>query len=308
MVSWRTRPVAVVDCDGEGVTDDDLPAPASTGRHRTLRPWAVVVVAVALVAGGAFVARQLRPVETYGATIVSTQVHSDLLDRDLEQITVLPAGFRKADRRPLLVLLHGRGDSPAGRANGALMEALASAGDAAPAVLLANGGEASYYHDRDDGPWGSYVVDELIAVTVTRYGLNRSRVVYAGISMGGYGALEMVRASAQRQCGVAAMAPALWPSASQTPDGAFDDAEDFVSHDVYGAVADDPAALHGTPVFLVVGEDDPFAPITTRLADRLRAGPSKVEFHTAPGGHDSAFWDAHAREVVAWAASRSARC
>jgi enterochelin esterase-like enzyme len=292
-----------VDCDGEGVTDDDLPAPASTGRHRTLRPW-VVVVAVGLVVGGAFVARQLRPVETYGATIVSTQVHSDLLDRDLEQVTVLPAGFRKADRRPLLVLLHGRGDSPAGRANGALMEALASAGEAAPVVLLANGGEASYYHDRDDGPWGSYVVDELIPATVTRYGLNRSRVVYAGISMGGYGALEMVRASGQRQCGVAAMAPALWPTAAQTPDGAFDDAEDFASHDVYGAVA----ALHGTPVFLVVGEEDPFAPITTALVDELRPGPSKVEFQTAPGEHDAGFWDAHTDEVVQWAARRLARC
>ena len=75
-----------------------------------------------------------------------------------------------------------------------------------------------------------------------------------------------------------------------------------------GAATDEPAALQGTPVYLVVGEDDPFRDTTAALADALRPGPSPVELVTAPGGHDAAFWDAHMGEVVSWLSGRLTRC
>ncbi len=219
------------------------------------RPVATIALAVAAVVAVIGVQRW-RPLDTRGANVVREQVPSALLGRDLEQIVVLPRGFRRADQRPLVVLLHGRGDSPGGRLNTPLMEALEAAGDDAPAVLIANGGESSYYHDRDDGPWRSYLADELVSATVSRFSLDPSRVAYAGISMGGYGALEQVRQSGSRQCAVAAIAPALFETAAQTPAGAFDDAEDFAAADVLGAAVEDPDALHGTPVYLSVGEQD----------------------------------------------------
>ena len=186
-------------------------------RAQPRRPTAWVLVAVvALVVVGVLVVRSrlVGSLDLHGATVVREEVHSALLDRDLEQITVLPSGFRKTDHRALVVLLHGRGDAPAGRVNTALTAALDAAGKRAPVVLLANGGESSYYHDRDDGPWGSYLSEELIAATVSRFSLDQSRIAYAGISMGGAGALELVHQSSARQCGVAALAPALWRAAS----------------------------------------------------------------------------------------------
>jgi S-formylglutathione hydrolase FrmB len=267
----------------------------------------LALVAV-LVVGWLGWSRSTGSPDTLGATILRERTHSELLDRDLEQVIALPEGFSKADRRGLLVLLHGRGDSPAGRANAALLAALGAGGPRAPVVLVANGGEASYYHDRADGPWGSYLSEELIPATVARFGLNSSRIAFAGISMGGFGALEQVRLSGERQCGVAAMAPALWDDAAKTPAGAFDDADDFAAHDVLGAVGDDPSALHGTPVFLVVGQDDPFRATTAALAAALEPGPSRVEHVVAAGGHDGAFWDAHTGAVVAWLSKQLARC
>jgi S-formylglutathione hydrolase FrmB len=271
--------------------------------------WLVAAACVLTVAGVAtLLSAGGRTVDTHGATVVHERVHSALLDRDLEQVVVLPKGFSKTDRRGLLVLLHGRGDSPAGRVTTALLTALAAAGPRAPVVLIAHGGEASYYHDRADGPWVSYLSEELIPATVSRFRLDGSRIAYAGISMGGFGALELVRQSGERQCGVAAMAPALWDAAAKTPAGAFDDPDDFAAHDVLGAVSDDPSALHGTPVLLMVGEDDPFREATAALADALEHGPTRVEHVVAPGGHDGAFWEGHTDEVVAWLSEQLARC
>lgn len=243
-----------------------------------------------------------------GAGIVRERFHSDLLARDLEQIVVLPRGFDESDRRPLLVVLHGRGDSPAGRLNDPLLAALAAAGDDAPVVLLANGGESSYYHDRSDGPWGAYLSDELIPDVVERFSLDGRRTAVAGISMGGFGALEWVRRSGQRQCAVAAMAPALWANAADTPAGAFDDAEDFEEHDLLGEVGADAAALHSTPVYLTVGTDDPFRASTAELAAALEEGGTPVQHVVAEGGHNSQFWDGQIDEVMRWVDERLARC
>ena len=289
--------------DGQ-MPDLGPPGPATPDRWRLL-----AVAAIGVVTALAVIVTQVRgQADTHGSQVVRDTVLSDQHDRYLEQVWVLPPGFERSDRRGLLVLLHGRGDSPAGRANPALTAALADAGDRAPVVLIANGGDHSYYHDRDDGPWGSYIVRELIPSTIERFGVDGSRVVFAGISMGGFGALELTRASGARACAVAALAPALWHDAAQTPEGAFDDAADFAEHDVLGAATADPAALHGTPLYLAVGEDDPFLQTTTELASALQRGQSRVLLRIAPGGHDAEFWDGHIDEVVRWAVDGLADC
>lgn len=91
-----------------------------------------------------------------------------------------------------------------------MMTALDGAGRDAPVVLLANGGDHSFYHDRRDGPWGSYVLHELLPATVQEYSLDPGRVAFAGISMGGFGALHLATRVRQAPCGVASIAPALW--------------------------------------------------------------------------------------------------
>ena len=58
-------------------------------------------------------------------------------------------------RRELLVFLHGRSSGPASNLRQPLFDALHDLAGRAPDVLLADGGDHSYWHDRSDGMWGT---------------------------------------------------------------------------------------------------------------------------------------------------------
>jgi S-formylglutathione hydrolase FrmB len=245
-----------------------------------------------------------------GQRVEHTTFHSRLLKRDLEQVVALPKGFSTSQHRPLLVFLHGRKSHPSSPGNRHVTEALAGLGDDpnAPVVLFANGGTHSYFHDRRDGKWGSYVTTELVPDVIHRYHLDASRVAYAGISMGGYGALELTRESRHRACAVVGIAPALWARGGDSAPGAYDDAADFAAHDVLGAVRADTDALHGTPVWLAGGDQDPFHAGTDAMAAALRGGSSSVVRRRGAGGHDGGYWNSQFAPMMRWVAARFATC
>src|SRR3954452_21161848 len=97
---------------------------------------------------------------THGARIVPFDVRNRLLRGLPGQILVLPRGWGRGG--PLLVLLHGRSSSPSSFLSDAFLGGLAALGRRAPAVALLDGGDHSYYHDRADGAWGSYVLREAL--------------------------------------------------------------------------------------------------------------------------------------------------
>ena len=103
--------------------------------------------------------------------------HSRFLHRDLREIRVLPARHGNWT----LVLLHGRSSGPSSYLSQPFFDALHDLGRRAPVVLLLDGGDHSYWHNRAGGAWGSMVLDEAIP--------RRGQVAIGGISMGGYGAL-----------------------------------------------------------------------------------------------------------------------
>ncbi|MCW2921593.1 MAG: putative esterase [Thermoleophilia bacterium] len=233
---------------------------------------------------------------------------SKVLRQKLPQIIVLPAEFEEEQRRPLLVFMHGRNSHPKTLLNDELTDALARTGGNAPVVLLANGGEHSYYHDRADGKWGTYISKELVGEVVRKYHLDPDRIGYAGISMGGYGAFELTREADKQLCGVAGLAPALWQSSGESAPGAFDDAEDFNAHDPLAAARADKDAFHGTPVFLAGGADDPFRAGTDAMAGALDGGPSTVVRRRGAGGHNALYWNPQFRPMIDWFAKRFANC
>jgi predicted esterase len=92
-------------------------------------------------------------------------------------------------RRPLLVLLHGRGMEPKDLLWEELYAELERLGDRAPALLLVDGGESSYYHDRRDFAWGTHTLATVEAAE--RELETNGRIAIGGISMGGFGALDL---------------------------------------------------------------------------------------------------------------------
>jgi aminodeoxyfutalosine deaminase len=139
----------------------------------------------------------------------------------------------KRHGRWLLVLLHGKSASPSQFLSQPFFDTLATPGRRAPYVLLLDGGDDSYWHDRADGKWGSMVVREAIPAGVVH---TREHHVAAdaigGISMGGYGAL-LLASRYPGFCAVGVQSPALWTSPGATAPGAFDDAADYGRNDVF---------------------------------------------------------------------------
>jgi S-formylglutathione hydrolase FrmB len=215
----------------------------------------------------------------------------------LEHRVLVPE--RAGDRPPLLVLLHGRGGGPEGMVSDALTDALDAAGDRAPIVLLPDGGESSYWHNRDDGAWTRMVMREAIPAAIERFDADPRRIAIGGISMGGFGALHLAAAFPDRFCAVGAHSPAIFPDGASSAEGAFDDAEDFDRHDLLKRA---PQIPPGT--WIDIGDDDPFAAAVKTLVERMRL----PRFHPWPGGHDGDYWNAHTDEYVRFYARELARC
>src|SRR5438105_2221977 len=97
---------------------------------------------------------------THGSQVVHFALHSTLVGRKLDEILVTAPGGGRG--RFLLVWLHGRSAPPSSSLSDSFFDALRRLGRRAPDVLLANGGDHSYWHDRADGRWGSYVLREAI--------------------------------------------------------------------------------------------------------------------------------------------------
>ncbi|MFN2471184.1 MAG: alpha/beta hydrolase-fold protein [Gaiellaceae bacterium] len=168
---------------------------------------------------------------------------------------VVPGGSR---RPALLVLLHGRSMDPADLLWPELMAEHTRLGARAPALLVVDGGEASYYHDRRDFRWGTHVLRFAIPAARRALHSDPAREAIGGVSMGGFGALDLARLRARPFCAAGGHSPALWRTAGETSEGEFDDAEVIARHDLIRAAHEDADLFHGAPVWLGAGTDDPF--------------------------------------------------
>jgi S-formylglutathione hydrolase FrmB len=169
-------------------------------------------------------------------------------------------------------------------------------------VVFANGGNHSYYHDRSDGHWGSYILDEVIPAAVRKYDLVSRRVAIGGFSMGGFGALDLARF--RRFCAVGGHSAAMWRTGGETPQGAFDDAEDFERNDLIEAAAANPHLYGDAKVWIDVGTEDPFRRADEELARQL----SGERFVLWKGGHDFSHFEHEAPRVMKFYSDALADC
>jgi enterochelin esterase-like enzyme len=243
-----------------------------------------------------------------GARIGRFELRSSAVRRTLLPLIVRPAGAREGERRPLLVLLHARGMPPEFFLADGVFEGLRAAGRRAPFLALVDGGAEAPWHDRRDGAWGRMVVDEAVPAAAGRLGADARRVAIGGISLGGFGALNLALARPRRFCAVGAHSPAVWTSSADAPRAAFDGPADLARHDVLARARRTPHPFGDLPVWIDRGDADPFRAGTDRLARTLRARGAALRFRTWPGGHDRAYWDAHMADWIAFYADALARC
>ena len=272
-------------------------------RRRVLLVLAALLAVAAAGCGGA---------DRRGAHVTRIAFDSEAVGREQHVTVVVPPRGAPDGLRPLLLFLHGRGgDDESELGTQPLFTALRRLGARAPIVAFPDGDDHSYWHDRADGAWGRYVTGEVIPRVARRFDADPRRVAIGGISMGGFGALDLAARRARRWCAVGAHSPALWRTAGETADGAFDDAEDFAAHDVIG-VAGTPAgaaALTAQPLWIDAGDEDPFLPGDRALVEALRAaGVASARLDTASGGHDGDYWSSRWPEYLRFYANALARC
>lgn len=280
------------------------------GQRRAI--WRRRLLAIAILVGVGvvmwrIVAGALEP-DTHGARVERLTIDSKAVGEDLPVSVVVPSGDRAGDR-PLLVFLHGRGGNQDSELDDPFFGALAGLGDRAPVVAFPYGGDHSYWHDRADGEWARYVVDEVIPEVADRFDADPHRVAIGGISMGGFGALDLALHWPGRFCAVGGHSPAVWESGAETAAGAFDDAEDFARNDLVAAARAGSPALTTSSLWIDAGAQDPFQPGDQALATALRADGAPITTELSwPGGHDSDYWNAHWGQYLRFYANALQAC
>lgn len=269
----------------------------------------IIAVVLATMVYLVLSATLLAPAGEHGAQTTHVTIHSEAVGEDLGVNVVEPGRLPPRGERSLVVFLHGRGGSDRTfTGNEAVFEGLKQLGSRAPVMAFPDGGEHSYWHNRREGDWGTYVMREVIPTVVRRFGIDPRRVAIGGISMGGFGAYDLALLHPRRFCAVGGHSPALWFEAGETAPGAFEGASDFERNDVVGMVRGNPDAFAGMRVWNDYGDGDPFRGYDEGFVESLQADGANLSAHSWPGGHDNAYWNPHWPAYLRFYANALAHC
>jgi len=252
----------------------------------------LAVVAYRALAGTIFGPSDAELARENGAQLVHLTVDSRAVGKDLGVNVIVPPRPGPRGRRGLLVYLHGRGGYE-GSFNDTVLRGLPLLQGRGPVVAFPAGGDHGYWHDRAEGDWDAYVMDEVVPLVVRRFGIDPNRLAIGGISMGGFGAFDIALHDPGRFCAVGGHSPALWFEGGETASGAFDDAADFKRNDVVGAVQADPEAFGDAEVWIDFGTEDPFRVYDEGFVEAVQAGGTDLTAHSWPGAHEGDYWDEH---------------
>lgn len=279
------------------------------GRRTVVLLLAAVAVTVAVAAFAFLAVRQLRA--PLPPDVRELTVESAALGRPMPVQAWVPPGTPEDAALPVVVLLHGAGGDEATWFAGTLAggglradevaAALIADGRIAPVVLVAPAIDDSYGVDSspaadrwDHGAYATYLRDELLpgVRALLPIGEDPRETFVAGLSMGGFAALQLALRDPGSVAGVAALSPALWVEIPadrawiQAPDG------DRAGHDPLELVR--TAAIDGLCLFLGRGDRDDAWIVdgTDMLAARLAERGRDVGPVIVPGGHEAVTWRA----------------
>ena len=305
------------------------------------RPLSIALVAgLAFAAGPAYGAPKLvtwkhttsRFVDPAHAQFNNVPAGAPAPPRALPVNVLLPDGFSRARRYPVLYLLHGHGDSYwswYASSNGDLLHTAAGF----PGIVVMPEGGQGWYADwwnggrRGSPGWESYHLRELIPLVERRLPIRRGRRWHAiaGLSMGGEATMYYASQLPGYFGSAAAFSPPVSIQRPEWPAGFNTQGQDYstVFGDVGGfyATGHNPLALvanlRWTRLFVGVGDGTPqsqkdvqnvFGQVAERelrahaddFVPAARATGASVVYDKRPGVHDWPYWRQYLRDALAW--------
>jgi S-formylglutathione hydrolase FrmB len=303
-------------------------------------PWIALVAGLAIAAGPAYGAQTLvtwkhttsRFADPASSPFNSVPADAPAKPQALPVNIVLPDGFTRARRYPVLYLLHGHGDSYwswYAQKNGDLMHTAAGF----PGIVVMPEAGQGWYADwwnggkRRSPGWESYHLRELIPLVERRLPIRRGRRWHAiaGLSMGGEATMYYASQLPGYFGSAAAFSPPVsiqrpeWPAGFNTQGQDYDTV--FGPVDGFYATGHNPLRLvdnlRWTRLFVGVGDGTPttaddadnfFGQVAERelraQADEFvpaaQAAGASVEYDKRPGVHDWPYWRQYLRDAIGW--------
>lgn len=205
----------------------------------------------------------------------------------------------------LVVFLHGRGANDQSYLTANFVKELKRDEHKSVSVLFPDSSDHSYWHNREAYDWSDYL--NVLAVNRALARLNigdTPKIIIAGISMGGYGALLNAELQPQEYCGVVVHSPALWPDYSGAAAGAFDDSSDFEAGNVFSKAE----KLKGKYISIDIGSADSLQSGTKHFGDRLVSSGVPAYLRTFDGGHSMKYWNAHWADYFSYYHAAAGSC
>ncbi len=239
--------------------------------------------------------------------VLSDSARSSALGRDVKFTVYLPDGYKDgAGPYPVVYLLHGAGgDENEWRTKGGAVEtldALIKRGLMRPSVVvMPTAGPASWWANGVAEKGEAAIIDDLLPYVESRYKVARDRKGRAigGLSMGGYGALNLALRHPARFCAAAVISPAIYDplppetsAARRTPqfvrNGQFDP-DTWKSLNYPAHLAAYTAQPLRVPMWIVSGDHDflGIAPMSANLFWRIhQIQPKQAELRVIDGDHE----------------------
>jgi len=229
--------------------------------------------------------------------------HSVALNRDMPYRVVFPASIPAGEKLPVVYLLRGGGGGFRDWTNYSDVARFAEQG----LILVMPEGNSSYYvkpAERPQDRYEDYIVKDLISDVEARFPADSSRSNRAiiGISMGGFGAVNLSFKHADLFVFAGAMSPAIdVPSRPFSIKRVGQWREHSSIFGPWGGKTrhdNDPYVLAKLVqpaqmpyLFLSCGEQEGLLPANRRFAAELAKYHFQHEFHAGPGGHDWNQWN-----------------
>ncbi len=251
---------------------------------------------------------------------------SAALGRDYKYTIYLPDSYAKDTKRyPVLYLLHGAGgDENEWLAKGGLretMDALIAREQIQPMIVVMPGHTQGWWVDGAKDKAETALVKEVLPHAEGKYRIDATRAnrLIAGLSAGGYGALNLVMKYPQQFAATAILSPAIYdpvpPQSSSgvrnhpfQKDGKFDpDLWKSLNYPTHIEAYKKSGVI--VPLYINSGDHDTFsiALHATTLYERLRLHqPKAIELRIVNGDHEWAVWRDTLGEALQFMSARVA--